>query len=121
MRTIYDYKIVIIFAIPRRRSTSLFPSKTDDNAADQVAELTAGGVTSSPYVAPLRCPSSPLPDAPFPIAHFPNVPFTKAPFPDAPLPDLPLRLMIREEVNSLHLILPRFGIRCRILVVIQLC
>ena len=106
MRTIYDYKIVIIFAIPRRRPTSLFPSKTDDNAADQVAELTAGGATSSPYVAPLRCPSSPLPDAPFP---------------DAPLPDLPLRLMIREEVNSLHLILPRFGIRCRILVVIQLC
>ena len=120
MRTIYDYKIVIIFAIPRRRSTSL-SSKTDDNAADQVADLTAGGATSSPYVAPLRCPSSPLPDAPFPIAHFPNVPFTKAPFPDVPLPDLPLRLMIREEVNSLHLILPRFGIRCRILEVIQLC
>ena len=83
-------------------SASPFPSKGDDNAADQVVELTAGGTTSSLYVAPPRCPSSPLPDALFPNAHFPNVPVTKAPFPDAPLPDLPHTSRTSHSVSPAH-------------------
>ena len=83
----------------------------------------------------LAVPLLPFPMLSFPMLTFPMYPLPKLPSPVLPFPISPihhalptlcpppivLRLMIREEVNSLRLILPRFGIRCRILVVIQLC
>lgn len=68
----------------------------------------------------------------FPLAAL-LLPFLMLPFPTSPIhriqgtllspcppPHVP-RLVIHEEASSLRLILPRIGIRCSILVVIQLC